>query len=72
MKKIYLLEVYTYNGTIKNTIDVSAFNDGDVAELVKKKIDKVNANSPLKAHTSISEIDLYNKISEIPVLNENN
>lgn len=72
MEKIYLLELYTYNGTIKNIIDVSAFNDGDVAELVKKKIDKVNANSPLKTHTSIREIDLYNKISEIPVLNENN
>ena len=69
MKKIYLLNTYWMNGVHKNEMDKTAFTSKALAEKTKAAVDKANGNSDLEVVCDMTEIDLFEDESEVPILN---
>ena len=69
MRNLYLIETSIKNGTIKNVIDRSCFENKQISELVKEKVDNANKNSSLKTETNIYQVTLFQNENEIPILN---
>ena len=69
MRILYLIETSIQNGTIKNVIDRSCFENKQISDLVKEKVDNANKNSSLKTETNIYQVTLFQSENEIPILN---
>lgn len=73
MKKIYTLTTSLMNGTVTMQHLTSSFATRELAEKAMAAVEEANKNvAPFTVWNNITESELFETESEVPILNQNN
>lgn len=68
--KVYILTMTLWNGTVPMKKIFSVFSTKELAELTCSKMKEKNINNQFSLGYDIEEVDFYQNIKEIPILND--